>query len=392
MICKEEEKKEQILQITSSQYKNSKRKERTPILRQAKDRYTDSILDPPTEEFPSTKAPLKKFWGYIKALKKDSSGVAPLKQDGVLISDAKSKANILNNQYASIFTNENISTVPELDVSPYPTISTTSITEKGVKKLLENLKPNKAAGPDQLNPRFLKEISKELSPLYTALFQKSIDTGEVPSQWKTADITPIFKKGEKHQAANYRPVSLTAITSKLLEHIVAKTIMSHLETNRILTDSQHGFRSKRSCETQLLNFTQELTKGIAEGHQYDVNVMDFSKAFDKVPHQRLLRKASHLGVTGNLLKWLDSFLRDRTQRVLVEGQASDYCKVASGVPQGTVMGPILFLIFINDLPNVVASPCKLFADDLLIYRQIRNKEDQKILQQDLDNLASWELK
>ena len=360
--------------------------------RDAKDKYTDSILDQPTEDYPSTKAPLKKFWGYIKALRKDSSGVAPLKKDGVLISDARSKANILNTQYASVFTQEDISNIPELDRSPHPHISTTSISEKGVKKLLDNLNPNKAAGPDQLNPRFLKEISKELAPLLTTLFQKSIDKGEVPTQWRTANITPIFKKGEKHQAANYRPVSLTAITSKLLEHIVAKVIMTHLESNKILTECQHGFRSKRSCETQLLNFTQELTKGIAEGRQYDVNVMDFSKAFDKVPHQRLLRKAAYYGVTGSLLKWLESFLKDRTQRVMVDGQSSDYCGVASGVPQGTVMGPILFLIFINDLPTVVDSPCKLFADDLLIYRHISTREDQTILQQDLDKLASWELK
>ena len=361
--------------------------------REAKDKYTNSVFDPQDGEDDydkKKKQPLKKFFGFIKSLKKDASGVAPLKRDGVLVSDSKGKANILNQQYASVFTEEDTETVPDLGPSPHQKMPHPTVTQKGVQKLLASLNPNKAAGPDKLSPRFLREVSEELSPLYTKLFQKSLDDGQVPSQWRTADVSPIFKKGEKYDPANYRPVSLTAVTSKCLEHIVTKSIMSHLEERGLLTDSQHGFRTRRSCETQILNFTQELLKGMSGGQQYDVNVMDFSKAFDRVPHHRLLRKAEFYGIQGPTLSWLRSFLRHRTQRVLVDGEASEHCDVISGVPQGTVLGPVLFLLFINDLPTVIDSQCKLFADDLVVYRQVRDQEDVAALQRDMDSLAAWE--
>jgi hypothetical protein len=361
--------------------------------RGAKDKYTNSIFDPQDGDDDYDKRrtqPLKKFFGFVKSLKKDASGVAPLKKDGVLVSDAKGKANILNHQYASVFTEENTETVPDLGPSPHQKMLHPTVTQLGVQKLLASLNPNKAAGPDKLSPRFLREVSEELSPLYTRLFQKSLDDGQVPSQWKTANVSPIFKKGEKYDPANYRPVSLTAVTSKCLEHIVAKSIMSHVEDRGLLTDSQHGFRPRRSCETQILNLTQELIKSMSEGQQYDVNVMDFSKAFDRVPHHRLLCKVEFYGIQEPTLSWLRSFLKHRSQRVLVDGEASEHCDVISGVPQGTVLGPVLFLLFINDLPTVIDSQCKLFADDLVVYRQVRDQEDVQALQRDMNSLEKWE--
>ena len=359
--------------------------------RQAKNDYANSLFEHPEDEYtPCHKQPLKKFWGYIKSLKKDASGVAPLKQDGVLVSDAKGKSNILNKQYASVFTEEDTTSVPDLGHSRHPKMQVPSINIKGVQKLLTNLNPSKAAGPDQLHPRFLKEVAEELSPLYTALFQKSLEEGYVPMQWRTANVTPVFKKGEKYDPANYRPVSLTAITSKIMEHIIASKIMDHLEQNDLLCDCQHGFRPKRSCESQLLNFTQELFSGLADGQQFDVNIMDFSKAFDRVPHHRLLNKIKYYGIEGNVLSWLSSFLAMRSQRVLVDGETSDFCKVVSGVPQGTVLGPVLFLVFINDLPSTINSPCRLFADDLVVYREVKCSEDEEAMQQDLNKLSEWE--
>ena len=166
--------------------------------REAKNNYANSIFEQQEDEYtPSNRQPMKKFWGYIKSLKKDTSGVAPLKQDGVLVSDAKGKANILNRQYASVFTEEDTTSVPEIGPSLHPKMPVPSITVKGVQKLLATLNPNKAAGPDQLHPRFLKEVAEELAHLYAALSQKSLDEGNVPMQWRTANVTPVYKKGEK---------------------------------------------------------------------------------------------------------------------------------------------------------------------------------------------------
>ena len=165
--------------------------------RQAKDKYTENIFDPQEDTYePTKRQPLKKFWGFINSLKKDASGTAPLKQDGVLISDAKGKANILNEQYASVFTEEDVSSLPDLGPSPFPKMPHPTVSQAGVEKLLHNLKPNKAAGPDKLSPRFLREVSEELAPLYTLLFQKSLDEGQVPSQWRTADVIIIRRHGE----------------------------------------------------------------------------------------------------------------------------------------------------------------------------------------------------
>ena len=157
-------------------------------------------------------------------------------------------------------------------------------------KLLSNLKPHKAAGPDQISPRIMKEMANTLAPTLTTIFQKSIQTGEVPKDWRTADVAPIYKKGQKYVAANYRPVSLTCISSKVLEHIVTSHIMKHTHTNNILSDFQHGFRENRSCKTQLLQFVTDVVNNLHSGRQTDVLVMDFSKAFDKVSHTKLTQK------------------------------------------------------------------------------------------------------
>ena len=252
------------------------------------------------------------------------------------------------------------------------------VSEKGVLKLLQNLRQNKATGPDSIPAYILKIGAKELSPILTKIFQWSLDAGQVPSYWKDAMMVPIFKKGDKHQPANYRPISLTSITCKVLEHIIHSSVMKHLDRHHILSDAQHGFRKKRSCETQLLVTVHNIAKNLALGDQVDVILLDFSKAFDEVPHQRLLR-------------WIQSFLTNRTQEVALEGTLSSSAPVLSGVPQGTVPGPLLFLTYINDLPYAVHhSSARLFADDSLLYRRIKDHQDQALLQQDLDSLEEWE--
>jgi hypothetical protein len=166
--------------------------------------------------------------------------------------------------------------------------------------------------------------------------------------------------------------------------------MKFFEDQNILTDYQHGFRKKRLCESQLITTIQDLASGIDSSTQIDAILLDFSKAFDKVSHERLAAKLHHYGVRGPTLNWIKSFLAGRTQRVIVEGVASDTAPVTSGVPQGTVLGPLLFLIYINDLPSKVNSTARLFADDCLLYRHIKTNEDTTSLQDDLNNLQDWE--
>ena len=359
------------------------------MIRKAHTNYTEDIfnLDNSDNEKPTA---TKKFWSYIKSQKKDSCSVSPLKSDGLLISDSKGKSNILNKQYCSVFTTENTENMPSKGESSSPILSSIKVTESGVRKMLQNLNPRKASGPDEISPMVLKTLADQLSKPLADLFQHSIQTGSVPAQWKQALVTPIFKKGDRTNAANYRPVSLTSVCCKLCEHIVARAIMQHLEENDLLADQQHGFRKNRSCESQLLLFVDELVRELAKGRQTDVAVMDFSKAFDVVPHKRLLYKLKYYGIRGSTLKWIEDFLTGRTQQVVVDGEVSDVAPVTSGVPQGSVLGPFLFLAFINDMPECVTSRCRLFADDSIIYRKVDNDDDAGALQKDLDALQKWE--
>jgi hypothetical protein len=165
-----------------------------------------------------------------------------------------------------------------------------------------------------------------VSPTTNTHFQKkTLETGKISYYWKHANVCPVFKKGDKHNTINYRPISLTCtcILSKIMEHIIASNLMKHLESNNILYDLQHGFRSSRSCETQLTSFIQELSKNNNDKIQTVVIVMDFANAFDKVPHKRLLYKLKYYGADTNTLNWIEDFLTLRTQTVILDGEQSE---------------------------------------------------------------------
>ena len=332
----------------------------------------------------------KQFWRFIKSKRADSSGVAPLEKDGHMQSESQAKADILNDQFTSVFSYEDTTHIPRKEGVPCQTLPDVTIHEKGVFKLLKNINPHKATGPDQIPGKLLKELAPQITPVLTTIFNVSIKQGRIPDQWKEALVTPLFKKGNKNKASNYRPISLTSICCKIMEHILHSNIITHLETHNILSDYQHGFRKNRSCESQLIITVQDLADNLDKGDQTDCILLDFSKAFDKVPHQRLLNKCESYGIRGSVLQWITSFLHKRTQKVVLEGETSKIANVTSGVPQGTVLGPLLFLIYINDLPAQVKSTVRLFADDCLLYRKIKDENDSAILQKDLDCLQCWE--
>ena len=337
----------------------------------------------------------KQFWSFIKSKRQDSTGVSSLiDKDGYLHSEGPRKAEILNEQFHAAYTREDTSALPDKGKSPYPAMKRIQVHKDGVLKLLKELKPHKASGPDGIPTRILILAADQLAPVLTAIFQSSLDVGALPTEWKDALISPIYKKGDRCSAANYRPVSLTCVVCKILEHIIHSSVMKHLDKFDIITDKQHGFRRRRSCETQLIATIEGIASKLRTGKdQVDIILLDFAKAFDKVPHIRLLHKLDYYGIRGGTLSWIKEFLSGRSQQVVLEGQKSSQKEVFSGVHQGTVLGPLLFLAFINDLPDVVkTSDARLFADDCLLYRHIRNDKDSVDLQTDLTALEDWETK
>ena len=355
------------------------------MLQQAHDNYLGEILNLPKQ------ACQKKFWSYIKSQKKDNVGIPPLRDctTDALVTDSKAKAEILSRQYQSVFTKENLVDIPQQTSEPVASMDKIWITDSGITKLLKSINTKKACGPDCVPSRILKETAIHIGPVLAFIFQQSLDTGELPSDWLTANISAIHKKGDRSMASNYRPVSLTSVTCKILEHVVFTNIMSHLDQFNVLSNIQHGFRAKHSCETQLTLTVNDLAQSLDSKKVTDMLILDFSKAFDTVPHKRLLGKLEHCGVDRDTHKWISSWLTHRTQRVVVDGDASDAVPVQSGVPQGTVLGPLMFLIYINDIGDSVNSKIRLFADDCVLYRQIDTQADHNKLQADLQKLNEW---
>ena len=332
----------------------------------------------------------KSFWKHVNSFRKCRENVSALqREDGSLATSDQEKADMLIKFFSSVLTVEDMTNIPHIppgENSNGEFVTKVNITEPQVKEKLKNLDPNKSPGPDKIYPRILKELNEELAGPLAVLFNKSLREGKLPSEWKLAEITAIFKKGNRMSSNNYRPVSLTCILCKVMESFIRDVVQHHMEHFNLYCKCQHGFRKGKSCTTQLLEVMDDFSKYIDNGQAFDVIYLDFKKAFDSVPHERLLVKLKSYGIDGELHDWIKDFLSERLQYVKVGASCSSTMKVTSGIPQGSILGPILFLIFINDLPECVQSISTIFADDTKAYNTCDKCE---MIQEDINALQIW---
>jgi endonuclease/exonuclease/phosphatase family metal-dependent hydrolase len=283
----------------------------------------------------------KSFYAYVRSKTKVRDAVGPLVNSaGIKESDHEEMCNILNDYFGTVFTEESIvGKLPEVIKNGKDDngsmLSNVDITKEDISKRLKNLKVNKAPGVDEIVPRILIENADYLSHPLEYIYRESLETGVVPSEWKQVNVTPIYKKGPRELSCNYRPVSLTSHICKVLESIIRDNLVDYLHRNNLIRDTQHGFVKKRSCLTNLLEFLEFVSSYIDRGFPVDVIYLDFQKAFDKVPHRRLMLKINSLGISGSIFKWIENWLQDREQKVVMLGSSTRWIKVQSGVPQGT---------------------------------------------------------
>ena len=337
----------------------------------------------------------KRFWAYVNSkISQNREFPTLVDPNGKSYECDKEKADLFNNYFSSVYTIEDTTNpIPKPSVINNDCeISDIVCSPTVVLKQLNKINISKAAGPDELHPKVLAELKNNINIPLSIIFTKSLEECKLPSQWKHAIVRPLYKKGTKSSPQNYRPVSLTSVCGKLLEKIVRDNIVIFLEENKLLSKDQHGFRQGRSCTTQLLEIMEIWTDLLENRCDFDCIYLDFAKAFDKVPHKRLLNKVEGMGIKGRLLLWIKDFLANRTQVVALNKVQSEPIKVTSGIPQGSVLGPILFLIYINDLPHEINSYTKIFADDTKIFKAISSIADNYALQEDLDRLISWSQK
>ena len=342
----------------------------------------------------------KLYHGHCRRSLKTKQGVSNVVDGkGNLTQTEEEAAKALNEYYQSVFTADDGSTeTPDFPEKNQERLSDVTFMWETVEDLLSKRDPNKAAGPDGVENRILKECAEELAPILTDLFKKSMDVGEVPELWKEAHIVPIHKSGSKAKMSNFRPVALTSVVSKVCEKILCMTILAFLTNNFLISPQQHGFVKGRSCQTNILVCLERWTEMVDNGNSVDVAYFDYAKAFDKVSHRLLLFKLSRYGIDGKLLAWLCNYLSSRKQRVVVGNAKSPWLEVLSGTTQGTVLGFLLFLLFINDLPAECSPDDKslvmLLADDTKSYQEISREptqqaEDPQSLQRRIHRIAQW---
>ena len=333
----------------------------------------------------------KLYFSYVNSAKKNKSKLGPLKnENGEFIIGPKEQAETMSEFFSSVFTRSNDDPPAKTAINGNNSLSDIEVTEERVKSLIDGMKEISAPGPDCILPIVLKTLRDEVSMPLTILFRKCIDDGSIPDEWRDANIIAIHKKGSKADPGNYRGVSLTSVVGKLLERMVKNEIDVFIETNNLIKDSQHGFRRGRSPMTNLIEFMNVTTKWFDQGKCFDIIFLDFSKAFDVVCHKRLMIKLEAIGIRGKVLRWIKDWISKRRQRVVVDGEYSDWVEVLSSVIQGSVLGGILFDIFIDDIDDAITlALLKKFADDAKLAKMIENVGDAQQMQENLDRLCEW---
>ena len=342
----------------------------------------------------------KKLWKVLKSIlpSKAHQTVKEIAEDDQVISEPKKIADCFNTYFINVGQNLaeafNGNTSDTLEPPKYSggTLSFSCIEEEFVRNQLLKLSVGKATGIDGLNSRLLRAGAHQIARPLTFIMNLTITTGIIPPEWKTAIVTPIFKAGSKKECSNYRPISVLPVVSKILERAIHDQLYHHLSENNLLTSTQSGFRPKHSTLTAAIDVTDYILSNMDNGDLTGAVFLDLKKAFDTVDHTILLSKLSHLGVIGKELNWFANYLKNRQQCTVIDSMYSGYGQVKVGVPQGSILGPLLFVCFINDLPNVIPDKSKvvLYADDTGIMCKSKSIAHlNNVLNKVVDNVDSW---
>jgi hypothetical protein len=330
------------------------------------------------------------FYNFVNGKLSSRSGIAPLEtHHGHLATSDLEKAEILNNYFESAFTTDN-GLVPIFPMRTTHSLDDVEINPIIVRNIIRKLKSNSAAGPDRLPPIFFKQTAAIISFPLSVLFRSFIDLQSLPSEWRHANITPKFKKGLPSLPANYRPIALTCCCCKIIESIIAASLIKYLQDHNLINKQQHGFLKNHSTCTNLLESLNDWTLSLSNHESVVIGYVDFARAFDSVSHPKLFLKLQGYGIKGNLLFWIQAFLTNRTQSVRVGSFLSTTRPVISGIPQGSVLGPIIFNVFINDITdNFTYVTAKLYADDVKLYTNLSSPNAVTNFQQHLSLIKSW---
>lgn len=343
----------------------------------------------------SVSSNIKVFWHYIKSLKRNKVGYPKAMKYNNKLSDTPSEtADLFSTFFSSVFEPGTNNDILSLDFdnlessSSAPNLASITLDIIDVAKALNSLDVNKGPGPDKISPIFLKNTGKTIATPLCTIFNKCLNEGTFPDRWKLAFITPLYKSGSRAEVSNYRPISILSSIPKVFESIVHGIVYSALEPHII--NQQHGFMMRKSTVSNLLIYSNFLFESMDKGVQVDSVYTDFRKAFDKVDHLILLKKLAFNGIKGNLLRWFLSYVSNRQQAVVINGHTSRISPVTSGVVQGSILGALLYTLFVNDISSCFKhSHFLMFADDLKIYRPIKNITDSSLLQEDLDRFNGY---